>query len=104
MTASTLTGYYRVRSALASGNTLVTEGVVADFIPMPYTGHSQERFTVSGVPFAFSDYAMSPGFNQTVSHGGPLKPGLQVRLHYIREGRSNLILRAEVQREPRREQ
>ncbi len=104
VTASTLNGYFRVRGALASGNTLVTEGVVADFVPMPYTGHGSERFTVSDVPFSFSDYVTTPGFNQTVSHGGPLKPGLQVRLHYIQEGRSNLILRAEVQREQRREQ
>jgi hypothetical protein len=37
---------------------------------------------VDGVLFAYSDYFLTPAFNNTSSHGGPLKEGLQVRIYY----------------------
>jgi hypothetical protein len=81
------------KAALRSGNSQVVEGSIEDFHPMPYTGHALERFKIQGVSFEYSDFDDSKaGFNHTLSHGGPLHGGMQVRLHY-RDGR---ILQIEV--------
>ncbi|QSQ20015.1 hypothetical protein JY651_32690 [Pyxidicoccus parkwayensis] len=93
---SILGRFSQARSALNSGDARVVEGFIENFDPMPYSDHKHERFTVSGVPFEYSDYVVSPGFNQTRSHGGPLYSGLWVRLTYADIGGSNVILRAEV--------
>ena len=52
---------------------------------MPYYGHTPgiESFTVSGVPFSYSDYIPEAGFNQTSAHGGPIHQGLPVRIWYV---------------------
>ena len=81
------------RDTLAAGTYAVVEGKVENFKPMPKTGHSQESFTVNGVRFLYSDYDVSQGgFNNTASHGGPIRSGLPVRIAY-QNGR---ILRLEV--------
>jgi hypothetical protein len=81
------------KAALRSGNCKAVEGTIEDFHPMPYTGHSYERFKIQGVSFEYSDFDDSKaGFNHTLSHGGPLHGGMHVRLHY-RDGR---ILQIEV--------
>jgi hypothetical protein len=59
---------------------------------MPYTGHSEESFTVEGHRFSYSDYIVTSGFHNTASHGGPIREGLHVRVTYS----GNLILRLEV--------
>jgi hypothetical protein len=41
-----------------------------------------ESFTVNGVRFEYSEYATTPGFHHTSLYGGPMKAGLQVRIHY----------------------
>jgi hypothetical protein len=53
-----------------------------------------ERFTVNGVEFSQSDYVVTCGFNDTASHGGPIREGLQVRIHYV----DNAILKLEIAR------
>jgi len=76
----------------------IVEGAIEYFDPMPYNGHKHESFRVNGVYFNYSDYdGRYYGFNNTASHGGPLKAnGQRVRLAYItREGR-NIILRIEL--------
>ncbi len=80
--------------AMQDGSVGVVEGPVENFHPMPYGGHDSERFTVKGVRFAYSDYVVSPGFNQTSSHGGPIREGLPVRIHFDRV--DNAILKLEV--------
>jgi hypothetical protein len=83
---------YRHDSALASDNRCKTvEGTVENFHPMPYQGHAMERFTVSGVPFAYSDFVVTDAFNNTASHGGPIRAGQTVRICYDPE--SHAILR-----------
>jgi hypothetical protein len=64
------------------GHLAVVEGPVENFHPMPASGHDLESFTVSGVYFAYSDYVVTAGFNQTSSHGGPIREGLLVRISY----------------------
>ncbi len=84
--------YRSAREALDTGRYSVVEGQVTDFVPMRYTGHSMERFTVGGQTFKYSDFDVTAGFNNTQSHGGPIKLGEFVRVAYI----GNVIIRLEV--------
>lgn len=76
----------------AGGHYLVAEGAVEDFDPMPFAGHQEECFTVQGVRFCYSDYEVVCGFNNTSSHGGPIRSGLPVRVSY----QGNTILKLEI--------
>jgi hypothetical protein len=60
----------------------VVEGTVKQFVPMPVNGHSEESFVVNGKKFAYSDFEVTGGFNNTSSHGGPIHEGLKVRIAY----------------------
>ena len=90
----TVSDYWSLSSALREDRCIVVEGVVSDFHPMPYTGHQNEWFVVDGKRFEYSDYGAVAGFNNTASHGGPIRKGLQVRVHYV----GNDIARLEVAR------
>lgn len=74
------TRYYQ--NILAQHQAHIVEGVIAQFHPMPPQGHDTERFIVDGVAFAYSDYFVTPAFNTTRSHGGPLHAGAYVRLYF----------------------
>lgn len=84
--------YSRAKDAYVQGQYSVVEGTVANFHPMPYSGHSQETFSVNGVQFSYSDFVLIPCFNNTASHGGPIHEGLRVRIAYS----GNCILKLEV--------
>lgn len=71
---------------------MVVEGVVEKFVPMPHAGRSHESFWVNGVRFSYSDYEITPAFNNTASHGGPIYEGLPIRISYV----GNKILKLEV--------
>lgn len=88
--------YVRVQSALRSGTASVVEGPVEHFHPMPYTGHANETFDVSGVHFEYSDYGITAGFNNTSSHGGPIREGLDVRIAFIGPRTGATIVRLEI--------
>lgn len=81
--AGTLGDYLKVRSALSRGAFEVVEGAVDNFVPQPREGHAMESFTVSGVPFKYSDYVVTAGFHQSQSHGGPITGGLHVRIGHL---------------------
>lgn len=81
-------------NAYRNGTYAVVEGTVVDFRPMPYEGHQDECFRVSGINFCYSDYAIQPGFNKTASHGGPIREGLSVRIAYY----DGQILKLEIAR------
>lgn len=84
---------YREISAALDGNRLQqVEGSVTDFRPMPYPGHTMERFCVRTVCFAYSDYVHTFGFHHTMSHGGPIRDGLGVRIAYV----GNVIVRLDI--------
>ena len=78
--------------AIASGRAQVVEGAVTNFHAMPATGHDTERFCVQAACFSYSDYIVTFGFNNTSSHGGPIRAGLQVRITYV----GNTIVKLEV--------
>ena len=75
--------YERLSSALRSGRCQVTEGSVTDFHPKPYNGGQNEWFVVNGERFKYTDNNVTAGFNQTASHGGPIRQGIQVRIHHV---------------------
>jgi len=81
--AAMLPEYLDIHSALKDGTAAVVEGTVTNFHPMPYEGHQDECFSVSSKTFCYSDYGPSAGFNNSSSHGGPIREGLHVRVSYI---------------------
>src|SRR5256885_15442099 len=91
----TLGPYLKAQRALRDGRASVVEGRVQNFHPMPYSGHDTERFTVGDVHFAYTDYAIGTGFMHTSSHGGPIREGLRVRIHFI-GSREPMIVKLEI--------
>ena len=72
----------------------IVEGRVQNFVPMPYSGHADESFSVSGVSFRYSDFKITDAFNNTASHGGPINANSYVRICY--DPQDNAILRLEI--------
>jgi len=87
--------WFRTQAAI-TGGTPVVEGLVEQFRPMPAVGHSEEHFTVPGVSFAYSDYELRSGFNTTSAHGGPIREGLEVRIHYLGPPTHATIVKLEI--------
>jgi len=79
----TYSEYSKISSAQEEGRVEVVEGTVRDFIPMPYAGHAMERFCIQSKCFEYSDYDVTSGFNNTSSHGGPIREGLPVRVTFV---------------------
>jgi len=92
--SQTYPSYRRLLEATRSGRVQIVEGFVEKFHPMPKGGHDAEHFEVGGVTFGYSDYANHGGFNNTVSHGGPMREGLYVRIAYV----DRRIVRLEIRR------
>ncbi|HEY2353099.1 MAG TPA: hypothetical protein VGH83_11345, partial [Candidatus Acidoferrum sp.] len=67
---------------LNSGSAAIVEGVVTNFRPMPPEGHQLESFEIASQTFSYSDYVLTPCFNKTASHGGPIRQGLELRIWY----------------------
>lgn len=82
----------RLQRAYQRDEYSVIEGTVEDFQPMPPEGHQEECFSVKAKRFCYSDFRGTPAFNNTTSHGGPIKKGLHVRIAYI----GNDILRLQI--------
>jgi hypothetical protein len=76
---------------LAKGNYEVAQGPVENFRPMYYEGRREESFTVEGRTFTYSDHVVTTCFNQPASHGGPVKPGMSLRIEFT----GGCILRVE---------
>jgi 4-amino-4-deoxy-L-arabinose transferase-like glycosyltransferase len=84
--------YFEAKSAYRTHTYSVVEGPVSNFHPMPIEGHQDECFSVQSARFCYSDYVVTAGFNNSASHGGPIREGLPVRVSYI----DDIILRLEV--------
>jgi hypothetical protein len=74
---------YRTLRNARDGTAQVVEGRISDFLPMAKSGHEMERFCVSGKCFEYSDFVVTSGFNNTSSHGGPIREGLLARVTYV---------------------
>jgi tetratricopeptide (TPR) repeat protein len=91
---ATYSQYLRHRALAQENRCRAVEGAVEHFVPMPYGGHAQESFSVDGVPFRYSDFIVTDGFNNTSSHGGPINSDSYVRICYDPSG--GAILRLEI--------
>jgi len=85
--------HLRNESLVLESRCRIAEGPVERFVPMPYGGHAVEYFSVSGVLFRYSDFMITGGFNNTSSHGGPIRGDSHVRICY--DPANNNILRLE---------
>jgi hypothetical protein len=92
---STYSEYHELRTAYRNGEFSVVEGTVTNFQPMPYEGHKDECFTVASHSFCYSDFMISAGFNNSASHGGPIRDGLPVRVSYVGGNIVRLEVRAD---------
>jgi hypothetical protein len=63
---------------LRAGNCTVVEGIVNNY--RTGTQQKDERFSVNGVNFEYSDYVDIAELNHKASQGGPIRPGLPVRI------------------------
>lgn len=86
--------YRSLVAAVETGAARVAEGGVSNFTPMPVTGHAMEKFCVGDACFEYSDFVVTNGFNNTSSHGGPIRDGRPVRITYV----GNSIVKLEVQK------
>jgi hypothetical protein len=84
--------YFTLHNAARNGRYSIIVGEVRNFDPMPYDGHQEECFSVKDATFCYSDFEETAAFNNTASHGGPIRAGLPVRITYV----GNHILRIEV--------
>ncbi len=88
--------YAHFRDVVLEDSCEMVEGKVENFNPMPWDGHQNETFRVQDVEFAYSDFDATNAFNNTKSHGGPIKAGLHVRICYTPTDTVNRILRLEI--------
>jgi len=86
--------FIALRTAYVSGKSAVVEGVVQNFRPAPTIGPARESFSVGGVLFSYNALDDTSCFHDTPFHGGPIREGLDVRIHYY----GSCIQRVEVLR------
>lgn len=88
--------FWRFASELSSRRALVVEGVVADYSQPVHRKMVHDRFRVGDAYFEYTDRVDNGAFHQTVAAGGPIRPGLHVRIsHY-----DGVILRLEIEKSP----
>ena len=80
--------YTYLAGRLAAGRYQTVEGTVENY----EQDRTDEKFTVGGVAFTYSDFRVTSAFNNTAIEGGPIRPGLYVRIAYV-DGK---ILRLEI--------
>jgi hypothetical protein len=74
--------YLAARRAAESPSTRVVEGPVENYRPTAPDSSGDESFTVRGVYFTYSYYMITGAFRQTADHGGPVRPGRSLRIHF----------------------
>ena len=80
----TYSAYAALSVALDRSRCEVAEGPVTDFQLLPPTGlQKAESFVVAGTRFEYQGGVVIAGFHQLRSNGGPMRDGLQVRIHHL---------------------
>lgn len=75
--------YLHLRQARTAHQFQTVEGCLEGFHRMPEGGHDTERIRVGGRSFEYSDFIITPAFNNTESHGGPIHATSRVRIGYV---------------------
>lgn len=82
--ASSLDMHKKIAEEYEKGNYEIIDGVVENFVPMPYEGKSKESFEINGVKFSYSDSIEICGYNNAKSHGGVIEGnGQHLKIGYI---------------------
>ncbi len=92
--------FIELRHAYVSGKSATVDGVVENFRPAPKIGSAEESFSVRGILFSYYAGDSTPCFHNAPFHGGPLREGMNIRIHYY-EGciqRIDLLQNAEPHR------
>jgi hypothetical protein len=74
--------FVKLRTAYVSGRSVVLEGVVQNLRLAPTLGPARESFMVDGVSFSYNALDDTPCFHNAPFHGGPIREGMDVRIHY----------------------
>ncbi len=75
------------------GKSQIAEGFVHVTHEQPATGHAAgDRIAVGDQKFEVNYFLVTPGYKQTISHGGVLREGVFARLHY----HDGVILKVEI--------
>jgi hypothetical protein len=76
-----------------NGKSQAVEGIVHVSHTQPAHGHSSgDKITVGDQTFEVNYFRVTPGYKQTISHGGVLREGVFARLHYY----DGIILKVEI--------
>src|SRR5262245_53727865 len=66
-----------------NGKSQIVEGTVHVIHEQPATGHTAgDKIMVGDQTFEVNYFLVTPGYRQTISHGGVLREGAFARLHY----------------------
>jgi hypothetical protein len=77
-----------------NGKSQIAEGLVHVSYVQPATGHAGgDKISVGDQKFEVNYFLATPGYKQTISHGGGLREGIFARLHHY-EG---VILKVEIE-------
>ena len=78
---------------LSKGAFTAVEGTVTDFVAQRPDGHPTERFRVGSHEYEVTDSDIAPGYHRARWQGGPIQPGIRVRLADIdgRIGRVEIL-------------
>lgn len=76
-----------------SGQSEVSEGTVHVTHMQPQHGHAAgDKITVGNRQFEMDYFRLTPGYRQTIAHGGALREGVYARLHHY----DGVIIKVEV--------
>lgn len=77
-----------------NGKCQIAEGLVHVAYVQPATGHAGgDKIIVDDQKFEVNYFLETPGYKQTISHGGVLREGVFARLHYY----DGVILKVEIE-------
>lgn len=89
--------YNFIKNSYHERNYNVVEGVVEEFIPMKFEGHSQESFIVEGIEFSYSRSNPIYGYHFPKVDGGFITGnGQYVKISYITYNEINIIVKLEL--------
>lgn len=90
--SSSQSAYNRLERLKADGLYRTFEGVVEDYESIPERAPKEERFRVGDRSFGYHGYEWTPGFNRMAVRGGPIRPGMRVRISTL----GDTIVRLEI--------
>ena len=93
LTVSHVIDYQEKREILDNNQTVVIEGIVEEYHPMPLSGHDSEHFKINGIYFEYTNFEVVNGYNTPACYGGVIKEnGQHLKIKYIEDDVGNNII------------